>query len=200
MFAYIHNSIPGRVFRPAEPLTEANCDILGELAEDYERGLFVPLTDEQAAWADAHPHAKASEILTMTEDATEALERARALKLHDIDCFDSSMAINGFTVNGVELWFTPLERANYKQSVESAKLLGVEKLSFFAGDVLLNVSTAEAERMLAMIQLYADSCYIVTRQHRKAVESLETVAEVENYDYTVNYPEKLNFEISQLCF
>ena len=38
---------------------------------------------------------------------------------------------------------------------------------------------------------YADACYMVTQGHRKAIEALTTVEDVEGYDYTQGYPEKL---------
>lgn len=49
--------------------------------------------------------------------------------------------------------------------------------------------------MLAAIQLYADACYMVTKGHLLAIDSLENIEEVDTYDYTVGYPEKLNFSI-----
>lgn len=48
---------------------------------------------------------------------------------------------------------------------------------------------------LAQIQLYADRCYIVTETHKSNVNALKTIEEVDNYDITSGYPEKLNFNI-----
>ena len=59
----------------------------------------------------------------------------------------------------------------------------------------LQISTVMAEQMLAQIQLYADSCYIVTMQHKSAVEALDTIEEVDNYDYRDGYPSRLNFNL-----
>lgn len=111
-----------------------------------------------------------------------------------INAYDRSNNVNSFTINGtIEGWFTPEQRSNYKSSIDAAKILGVESLQFFIGDLLLNITPTQAELMLAQIQLYADQCYIVTKEHQIAVEQLETVEAVENYDHTAGYPTRLNF-------
>ena len=121
--------------------------------------------------------------------------------IYQIDTYDSSSDVNGFeaTVSGmtIEGWFTPEERSNYKSSIDAAKLLGVETLYFYLGDVELAVTPVQAEYMLAQIQLYADQCFIVTKQHKLAVESMETIEEVDGFDYTADYPQKPNFNLNQ---
>lgn len=82
----------------------------------------------------------------------------------------------------------PEQRADYKNSIESAELLGrTEVKPVFAGiEVTLSIQTAKMA--LAMIQLYANQCYGVTEQHKAAINALETVEEVEAYDYKTGYP------------
>ena len=45
----------------------------------------------------------------------------------------------------------------------------------------------EAKVILAKIQRYADACYMVTQGHRKAIEALTTVEDVEGYDNEGEY-------------
>ena len=59
----------------------------------------------------------------------------------------------------------------------------------------MTVSTVKAEQMLAAIQLYADACFMVTKNHNLAVEALETMEDVDAYDFRTGYPERLNFDI-----
>jgi hypothetical protein len=47
--------------------------------------------------------------------------------------------------------------------------------------------------MLFAIEVYASSCYDMTQYHLAQVNELEDINEIENYDYTTGYPEKLNF-------
>lgn len=199
-YTYIKKEIPGYYFRPTEPLTEDNCDILGSTFEDFLNGKFVPLNEEQIAFSEEHPNATIKEIFDMqiVEHIipVRTLEQAKFEKIKEITNYDSSQEVNDFTINELyHTWLTPTEITNYNQSVEAAKLMQVDTLQFFIGDVLLEVETSKAELMLAAIKLYADNCFIVTKQHKLAVNNLETIEEVDNYDYTVGYPSKLNFDI-----
>jgi hypothetical protein len=41
----------------------------------------------------------------------------------------------------------------------------------------------------------ANQCYGVTERHKAAIVLLQTVRDVEGYDFTEGYPEKLRFEV-----
>jgi hypothetical protein len=45
--------------------------------------------------------------------------------------------------------------------------------------------------MLGLVEVYASDCLNVTEGHKRAVQALETVEAVEDYDYTTGYPEKV---------
>jgi hypothetical protein len=114
--------------------------------------------------------------------------------IQKIDDYDSSENVNGFKINGQEAgWFTPEERSNYRSSIDAAKLLGVETLSLFIGDNLIEVTPTQGEYMLAQIQLYADQCFIVTKEHKIAVEALDDVEAIDAFQYTEGYPEQVDF-------
>ena len=98
-------------------------------------------------------------------------------------------------MNGIGTWFEPAERSNYSSSINSAKLLGMETLTFYVGSVALTVPTAQAEQMLAAVQLYADQCFIVTKQHENTIGALDSVEAIEAYNFKTGYPEKLTFTI-----
>lgn len=200
MFTYVKRTVPGTyVELPAKLDAESYSD-LGETYDDYLRGYWVLLTDKQVAFHEEHPYASVKEVFNMEIEEPVVYERtiedAKREKESQIRAYDTSDAVNSFTINGaMSAWFTPAERQNYKQSVDSAKLLGVPTLSFYVKDIELTIETAKAEQLLAALQLYADAAYIVTKKHQLAVQQLETIEEVDEYDYTVGYPEKLNFEL-----
>jgi hypothetical protein len=50
-------------------------------------------------------------------------------------------------------------------------------------------------QMLGALEIYALQCYNITEQHKSNINRLETVEEINNYDYTKNYPEKLIFTL-----
>lgn len=198
MYTYIKHNIKGFYVELETKLSDELYKT-GSTWEDFLANKWVLLTKKQVAFRNENPTAKISEVFNTALDTisnTKTLESVKNQMYSKIDSYDNSDAVNQFTVND-ELtgWFTPTERANYKTSVDAAKLLNVDSLQFYMGNVLLNVATHDAETMLAQIQLYADRCFIVTKQHKAAIEALTTIEDVEAYDYTQGYPNKLNFTL-----
>lgn len=192
MFTYIKKEIPGYFFRPEEPLTPENCDVLGSTYEDFLDGKFVPLNEAQITFSNEHPDAQIKNIWYCEE---QLIDEVRNTKLLDLEQYDNSDSVNQFTINGIGTWFTPIERSNYTSSISAAKILGVENLTFYIESTAITVPTTQAEWMLAAVQLYADQCYITTKQHEYTIKQLESIDEIKNYDFTTNYPDKLEFMI-----
>lgn len=199
MFYYIQKNLPKNYLVYKTEMSTTN-RTMGATLEDFENGCYILLNEEQVAFAIAHPYASSIEIfnmeLTPVVETKLTLEEIKANKIQEINNYDNSEFVNNFKINDViNAWFTVSERNNYSSSIAAAKTVGMEKLTFFVGDVKLEIATAMAELMLAQIQLYADQCFIVTKQHKINVEALSTIEEVNNYDYTVGYPEQLNFQL-----
>lgn len=199
MITYIKKSIPGHYMTLAQPLDPTTHDNVGDTYEHYLHNWWVLLSDEQVAFHEANPEASVEEVIEMQLKEIQEVDEVKKLKedlLLKIDNYDRSDSVNSFILNEViKSWFTVQERLNYKQSVEAAKLLGEETLEFLIEGMILSVSTAAAEYMLAQIQRYADKCYMVTQQHKANVNALTTEEELQNYDYTQDYPEMLKFEL-----
>lgn len=196
-YTYIKIDASGNYVTLNEPLDE-NLYNLGSSYEDYLDNKWVLLSDKQVAFHEENPNATVYEVWNMelTPTPERTIDDAKSNMNALIDAYDSSENVNSFTVNEtISGWFTPSERSNYKSSIDAAKLLGIETLSVYIGDTLITVSTTFAEQALAQIQLYADQCSIVTKQHKEAVAALTTIEDVDGYDYTVGYPEKLNFNL-----
>lgn len=197
-YIYIKYDVPKHYITLEEELTEELFTNLGSTYEDYLDNKWVKLSEEQMAFKDANPNASIKEIWNMELQPIpiQTLAQYKNNKIIEITMYDQSTEVNSFTINSaLTAWFTAAERSNYKSSIEAAKLLGQNTLAFFVGDMLLQVPTTEAEYMLAQIQLYADRCFLVTKNHKVNVMNLETIEEVESYDYTRDYPEKLNFDL-----
>ena len=80
--------------------------------------------------------------------------------------YDNSDAINDVIINDeIHGWVDAEQRANYRNSLDAAKRVGLSQVSFFVNGNLFTVSIEQAEDLLAAIQLYADQCFIVTKQH-----------------------------------
>lgn len=119
------------------------------------------------------------------------IEMAKAAKIAEIAAYSDSEAVNSLTFNGIKTWLTPNIRANYLVSLDAAELLGETDITFVVEGVQASLPIKQVRLLLAKIQRYADACYIVTEGHKRAVRALQTVDEVEKYDYTTGYPEKL---------
>lgn len=193
MVYYIRKSIFNEFIDFVEPLKPEDFN-LGTTWEDYLEDKWTVLSEEQAKFHEEHPEASIPEVWNMTLKEDD-IEYVKISKMNESDAYGNSAAINTFTINGIQTWFSSEERLNHKQSVDSAKLLDVDTVSFFVNDTLLEVPTEELDKMLARIKLYIDQCTIVTKQHRLSIEKLRTIKKIKNYDFTTGYPEKLTFDI-----
>lgn len=126
------------------------------------------------------------------EDVEEELQRAKEVKIAEIAAYSDSEAVNCLTFNGLKTWLTPNVRANYLVSLDAAELLGETDITFVVEGVQASLPIKQVRLLLAKIQRYADACFLVTERHKIAVKALQTVEEVEKYDYTTGYPEKLS--------
>lgn len=197
-YTYIGRSLQKKFITLEEPLCPTAYN-LGTTWEEYLEGKWVILSAEQEAFHFEHPEATVYEVWQMeiTPPHTRDLDDAKREMLDRITRYDSSDEVNAFTVNNtIKSWLTVQERSNYKASIDAAKLMGLETVSFFIGDILFTVTPTAGEQMLAQIQLYADACYIVTKQHKMAVEALETIEEVDHFNYRADYPAMLNFDVA----
>ena len=206
MKTYIRKSIKGYYIEfPDEIDATYWAGKIGSTYQDFEDNKWIPLSNEQLAFREEYPEADIEQVITMTEpqsNANRTLEDAKAEKINLIDQYDTSDDVNGFTVlqgeNIITAWLTPAERANYRSSIDAAELVGVNNLSLYINDAFITIPTATAKVMLAQIQLYADQCFIVTKQHKAAVEAMNDIQTVDNFDYTSDYPNKLVFDLNSI--
>ena len=201
-YTYIKRDIKGYYIEFDEMFDPNLYNNLGSTYQDFLDNLWVLLSPEQVAFHEEHPEASVKEVWDMqiTPTPPRTLDDAKAEMQQRIDEYDRSDNVNAFNVHDTEHdvtfegWFTPDERSNYRSSIDAAKLLGLDTLSFFIGDLLLDVTPTQAEYMLAQVQLYADQCFIVTKQHKIAVEALDNIAAVDAFPYQQGYPGKITFE------
>lgn len=126
------------------------------------------------------------------------VQQAIAGKLRQIADYDTSPAVNSFKLNGAEVWLDKATRVGLMNStsIEKAAGNGTTTLWFAIGGVetKIVVGCDTAIQMLSALEMYALACYNRTAQHKAAVAKLTTKEEVEAYDFTSGYPEKLTFD------
>ena len=134
---------------------------------------------------------EASEILSNFTE--EPLSYLQALLLHNIETYDTSGAVNSFTLQGKTMWLPKEMRVGLVNSVTIEKNAGKESTTLWFDGAKYELPVDTALQMLSALELYALECYNITAAHKAAVSALESVEDIVAYDYTQNYPEKLNF-------
>lgn len=123
--------------------------------------------------------------------AASELATAKAQKLAEIDAYDTSGEVNNFLVDGTSMWLDKATRVGLMNSTTIAKNLGQEKVTLWLGSTQLTLTCDKAIALLSAIEMYAVQCFDTTAAHKKAVSELTTIEEVEKYDITAGYPERL---------
>ena len=124
---------------------------------------------------------------------TPTLEDVKRNKLDEILAYDSSEAVNEFTIGGQSVWLDKATRAGLLLRFEAESKVGREQTTLWNDGVSYTLPLADAMQMLIALELYASECYDNTQKHLAEVSKLESIEEVEAYDYTIGYPNKLAF-------
>ena len=186
-----------KTYRYFDTVKKGVVSVSKEIAEG-ER--FIRLNAEQEAFFRANRRARYEEIWSgkladeepnYTEE--ELLEMAKARKIRRIEDYDCSERVNGFFFEGNLMWLDKSERAALKNTIESSVLVGREMRNVWYEEMCITLPVETARTMLAALEIYASDCYNVTARHILSVKNLSSIQEVESYDITADYPERLQF-------
>ncbi len=114
-------------------------------------------------------------------------------KVAEIQVFDKSKDVNSLVLGGNVMWFDKSTRVGLFNSISIEKQMGKTDTVLWYDATRYIIPISDALSMLDEIEMYALNCYNVTQSHIAAVRALQTIEEIENYDYTIGYPEKLSF-------
>lgn len=123
--------------------------------------------------------------------AASELATAKAQKIAEIDAYDTSDAVNSFLVDGTKMWLDKATRVGLMNSTTIAQSSGLEKVTLWFGDTQLILTCDKAIKLLSAIEMYAVQCFDTTARHKAAIGNLTTIEEIEKYDITAGYPERL---------
>ena len=154
---------------------------------EKDSGITINPTDEmlfEAGWE-----------LYVTPEPTkeELLAIAKRDKKREIEHYDSSSEVNDFYVNDISMWLDKLKRTGLMLRFNAEIASGKTETVLWYGNISIPLQLNTAVQMLYALEVYASACYDNTQVHYAAVDALETIEEVESYDYRVGYPEKLRF-------
>ena len=124
----------------------------------------------------------------------EILAMAKNRKQNDITEYDNSANVNSFIIGGEPMWLNFDQRSRLKASLEAIEADGGTEMTKSFGGKSYTFTTLQWKAMINTVENYAGVCQTVTEEHRDAVQALESVEDVEAYDYTTDYPSKINFD------
>ena len=124
--------------------------------------------------------------------AEELLEQAKMEKIAEIEMYDQSDAVNLFYLASQPMWLDAQTRQTLRISIESYVAMGRETATKWFGGHQFTFPTNVWLQMLNALEVYAAEALNVTESHKADVMALDSIEEIEAYDITAGYPEKLN--------
>lgn len=121
------------------------------------------------------------------------IEELREMKVSDIQRFDKSETVNSFFFQGKTVWLDKSTRVGLFNSISVEERMGKTDTVLWLDGIKYSIPIPDALAVLEKIELYALNCYNVTQGHIAAIRSMNTVEEIEAYDFKAGYPSKLNF-------
>ena len=124
----------------------------------------------------------------------DKLKEAIETKVAEIKEYDNSEAVNSFSLNGMSAWINREDRIGTRRAIELDVANGFTESEIWLNGLKMVVNSQLALKLLDAVGHYAYQAYNVTQTHLFNVKGLKSVEEVEKYDYTTNYPPKLNLK------
>lgn len=118
---------------------------------------------------------------------------ARRDKEFEINSYDTSDDVNEFYVSDRSIWLDKATRAGLLLRFQAEQARDITDTALWYNGQQFPLKVDQAIQMLYAIELYASACYDNTQRHLAAIQALQTIEEIEAYDYTTGYPEKLRF-------
>lgn len=127
-----------------------------------------------------------------------ALELAKKAKIAEITDYDKSDAVNTFLLNDKKRWLDVNLRRSLSYSTNILKEEGEKSVDIWFDTERETMNIDNALYMLKELEIYAKQTNSVTHQHKTEVMALTSIKDVEAYDITKGYPEKLVFSNEKL--
>lgn len=112
-----------------------------------------------------------------------------------LNVHDKSLAVNSFYIGDQAAWIDRETRVSLMNSTTIIKNAGQENTTLWLNNIPYVINCELLIQMLGMLEIYALQCYNVTEQHKANINNLTSIEEIQNYDFKLNYPEKLIFNL-----
>ena len=189
---YIKRNIEEIYREYPEPFNPELNSNLGTTYEDFLCNKWVPLTDEQIAFHEQNPTASVKEVFDM-QIYEKPIEQVRQQKLQQIISYDNSDNVNSFTIGEIQMWLSVQERQQLATQISASESIGRETMTRWFNGIEFTFTISQWKQMLTLLEIYAGDALNITEMHKANVKALTTVEEINNYDITAGYPQKLTF-------
>ena len=82
-----------------------------------------------------------------------------------------------------------------RQNIKDRISLGEENIDMWLDGMKITLPCEKADAFMCNLENYAYECFNVTAAHKKAVEDMVSVEEVEAFDVTADYPKQLEMKL-----
>lgn len=103
-------------------------------------------------------------------------------------------AVKAFKIGNQIAWLNSETRVSLLNAFKAEQAAGRETTHLFLDGVDYEMPIADAIALVNAVEVYAKDCYTATEAHKATINALTDWREVEDYNYTINYPEHPNFE------
>lgn len=197
---YINKDTEGYYFESDEYLER------GLTYTDFLNGKNIRLSDDQVVYHNDFPDASIKELMDVykyengnitwfTQKAPVTLESVKQKKLGQLNAYDNSDAVNSFTIGDESMWLTPQQRQQVSMQIQANEDLGREEMTKWFNGKQFTFTLFKWRQMLSSLEVYAGDALNATEMHKANINNLNTIEDIQNYDYTVGYPEKLVFAV-----
>lgn len=158
------------------------------LTRKIDNGVFsgIPSVEQLEQWG-------FEEYIEPTPTPEEHLQRAKANKIAELEAYNKSDAVDSFTISGKTMWLDHDLRQQLRISLDALSQAGRENVTKWFDGLEYTYPIDVWYYMLGLVEVYAADALNVTESHKAAINALTSVSDVEAYDYTVGYPDKLSF-------
>lgn len=158
------------------------------ITKNIHNGVFsgIPSVEDFDAWG-------FEEWVEPAPTPAQLLERAKANKIAELETYNDSDAVNEFTISNIPMWLNFDERSRLQKAVDAKEAMGKTSMTKVWNGVDFTFPLSTWKAMLAALEDYAYDCQNVTDSHKAAINALESIDEVEDYNFQSGYPEKLSF-------
>lgn len=132
-------------------------------------------------------------------NATEDVEAWKYVRLAQIEAYDTSSYVNNFKINGIDAWLDKNTRVGLVNMLQSNWGDSDVPELWLDEEHPISLPSADAGlQLLNEIEKYAAQCYSVTQRLIVSVKNLaklNSLEELQNFDYKSTYPAQLDLTI-----